>query len=65
MTHATIRVRVPSGCVRTFEAESVMIEHGLVTACGYWRRDDEQRRRQYTWPRDRVLEIGWRSAHVA
>ncbi len=55
---AIIRVRVPSGALRTFEGERVDIEHGLVTAVGRWRDDRHRRRRRYTW-RAQVVEVRW------
>jgi len=57
MTAATIRVRTPSGALRTFEAERVDISSGLVTATGRWRDDRRRRRRAYTWGPRHIVEI--------
>ncbi len=55
---ATIRVRVPSGAVRTMDAENVTIHDGLVTAVGHWRHCPERGRLTYTW-RAGLVEIRW------
>jgi len=60
---ATIRVRVPSGALRTFDAESVTIDCGLVTAAGYWRHCPERGRHTYVWPRRQLVSM--RGIHVA
>jgi hypothetical protein len=59
MIAAIISVRTPSGAVRSFEADRVAIENGIVTASGRWRRTRDRRRRHYTWPRHQLVEIRW------
>ena len=56
---ATIRVRAPSGALRTFYASQVEICDGLVTAEGRWRSDRPRQLRAYTWPRRQLVEIRW------
>jgi hypothetical protein len=60
---ATIRVRAPSGALRTFYAEQCEIRDGLVTAEGRWRADCQIR--AYTWPRRQLVEIRWCEAVAA
>jgi hypothetical protein len=65
MTAATIRVRVPSGRVRTFDAERVELSGELVTAVGTWRHDRQPVQQRLTWHAARLLEIRWREAMTA
>ena len=60
---AIIRVRAPSGTLRTFDAVSVEIADGLVTATGCWRGQHQPR--SYTWPRNVLVEIRYREAVAA
>ncbi len=52
---ALLRVRIPSGAIRTFLAEKVEIRDGMVIAVGCWRGSDATLAR--AWPTRRVLEI--------
>jgi hypothetical protein len=61
---ATIRVRTPSGAARTFAADRVDVDHGLVTASGIWRGTRDRKRRTYTWPREQLVEIRWTRERV-
>jgi hypothetical protein len=65
MTAAILRVRRPSGALATFEAESVRIDHGIVTATGRWGDDRARRRRTYSWRARQVVEIRWAREAVA
>jgi hypothetical protein len=56
MTAATIKVRIPSGAARTWIAESVRAEFGLVTSSGQWAN------RPYnpgtrTWSAGQIVEV--------
>jgi hypothetical protein len=62
---ATIRVRAPSGRLRTFDAERVEIAGDFVTAVGTWRHDREPVQQRVAWPAARLLEIRWRAAVTA
>jgi hypothetical protein len=62
---AVLRVRWPSGVLRTFDADLVEVAHGQVTAEGYYRHDRERGRRTITWPARRVLEIRHLNERVA
>ena len=57
MIAAIIRVKAPSGALRTFVAERVERDHGLVEAVGYWRDDRARKRRAYTWSGRQIVEI--------
>jgi hypothetical protein len=59
MIVATIRVRTPSGAARTFAADRVDIDHGLITASGIWRGTRDRKRRTYTWPHRQLVEVCW------
>lgn len=61
---ATLRVRVPSGAVRTFDAESVSEENGRITAFGRWRHHSGRCHR-YSFATARVLEVRYASERVA
>jgi hypothetical protein len=61
---AIIKVRTPSGAARTFQAERVDVDHGLVTASGIWRGTRDKRRRTYTWAAAQVVEIRWTRERV-
>ena len=64
MTAATIRVRTPSGAPRTFQAERVDVDHGLVTASGIWRDTRDRRRRTLSWASAQIVEIRWTHERV-
>jgi hypothetical protein len=65
-THAAIiRVRAPSGRLRTFDAERVEVEHGLATAAGWWRHDLQRQRQVYIWPARQLVEIRYLREVVA
>ena len=56
MSPATVRVRTPSGAVRTWIAESVRVEFGFVTSSGRWAN------RPYnpgtrTWSAGQIVEV--------
>ena len=59
MIAALIRVRTPSGAARTFAADRVDVDHGLVTASGIWRDTRDRRRRAYTWSAGQIIELRW------
>jgi hypothetical protein len=52
---AVVQVRRPSGRVKCFEAESVVIDGTWVNATGCWR--GEARRETLTWPARSILEL--------
>ncbi len=54
---AKLHVRIPSGTVRVFVAGRCDVEHGAVTATGYWKGSSNQSSAAYTWPIARVLRI--------
>lgn len=64
MIAASISVRTPSGAVRSFAADRVDVDHGLVTASGIWRSTKDRKRRTYTWPRQQLVEIRWTRERV-
>jgi hypothetical protein len=62
---AVIRVRAPSGRLRTFHAERVGVEHGLTTAVGWWRHDLQRERQVYAWPARQLVEVRYMDGAVA
>ena len=64
MIAALIRVRTPSGAPRTFQAERVSTDHGLITASGIWRDTRDRGRKTYTWPAAQLIEVRWTGERV-
>jgi hypothetical protein len=56
---AVIRVRAPSGKLKTLTADAVEISGPFVNATGHWRDDPSCRRGTFTWPAHELVEVRW------
>jgi hypothetical protein len=65
-TVAIIRIRMPSGAVRSFQADRIDVaDSGLVTASGVWRGTRKPLRRTYVWSPAQILQIRMMRERVA